>query len=98
MTRNILRILAGLLAIIAVMGWLVTGANTGWTKTSVPVKHTDEITGITVDEYQKRFVPGLEILGVGLILAVALAGCSFLFGVKKSKEHIIATTNQQSSS
>ena len=83
MISKILRILAAVLAIVAITGWLVTGANTGWTKTSVPVKRTDEITGITVDEYQKRFVPGLEILGVGLVLAACLAGGSFLFRATK---------------
>ena len=83
MIRKMLQILAALLAVVVIAGWLVAGANKGWTKTSVPVQRTDEITGITVDEYQKRFVPGLEILGAGLFLAAVLAGGSFLFGAKK---------------
>ena len=85
MTKTILRILAVVLALGALGGWLGTGANRGWTKTSVPVKHTDEITGISVDEYQKRFVPGVDLLGVGLLGAGVLAGASFLFRKKQTQ-------------
>ena len=67
-----------LLFLAALGSWLATGANRGWTKTSVPVKRTDEVTGITVDDYQKRFVPGIDFLGAALVGSGILAGASFL--------------------
>ncbi len=75
--RTALRLFAVVLAIAALACWAALGANRGWTKTSVPVKHTDEITGITVDQYQKRFVPGVDLLGAALLGAGFLAGVSF---------------------
>ncbi len=44
--RSLVRILAVIVALAAVAFWAATGANRGWTKTSVPVKKLDEITGI----------------------------------------------------
>ena len=60
MAKRSLRILAATLILAALGLWLARGANRGWTKTSVPVKRTDEITGIAVDDYKKSFVPGLD--------------------------------------
>ena len=85
MSKKVLRILAALLAVAALGIWAATGANRGWTKTSIPVKHTDEITGITVDEYQKHFVPGVDFLGAALLGSAILAGASFLFRKKQPK-------------
>jgi len=79
MSKQVLRAIAVILALAAMATWLATGANRGWTKTSVPVKRTDEVTGITVDDYQKRFVPGVDFLGAALLGAGILAGASFLF-------------------
>ena len=79
MTKQVLRIVAAMLIVAAFGSWLATGANRGWTKTSVPVKRTDEITGITVDDYQKRFVPGLDLLGAALLGSAVIFGASFLF-------------------
>lgn len=79
MIRLLLRFLALVLAVAALGSWLATGANRGWTKTSVPVRQTDDVTGITVDVYQKRFVPGVELLGAALVGSAALYGASFLF-------------------
>jgi hypothetical protein len=41
-----LRILALVLALAAAGTWLATGGNRGWTKTSVPVRTVDEVTGL----------------------------------------------------
>lgn len=60
--------------------WLATGANRGWTKTSVAVERTDEVTGIVYREYEKRFSPGVEFLGAGLGGAVLLAGAARFVG------------------
>ena len=85
MGKNILRAAAVILILTSAGIWLVTGANRGWTKTSVPVKRTDEVTGITVDDYQKRFVPGVDFLGASLLASGLLAGASFLFRTKQTK-------------
>jgi hypothetical protein len=79
MSKTVLRTIAAILIVVAAGLWLATGANRGWTKTSVPVKRTDQVTGITVDDYQKRFVPGLDFLGASLLGSGILAGASFLF-------------------
>ena len=72
-----------LVLVAATVLWAATGANRGWTKTSVPVKRTDEVTGITVDDYQRRFVPGLDFLGAALLGSGILAGASFLIRTKQ---------------
>jgi len=74
-----LRILALLLVLAAAGTWLAAGSNRGWTKTSVPVKTVDEVTGLEAIHYQRRFVPGLDFLGAALLGASLLAGSSFLF-------------------
>jgi hypothetical protein len=80
-----------ILAVILVLGaaafWLAAGANRGWTKTSVPVKTTDAVTGLEGVDYRKHFVPGLDFLGAALLGGGVLAGVSLVF----RKE-----TNQQS--
>jgi len=79
MTRSVFRTLA-LLVFLAALGlWLATGAHWGWTKTKVPVKRTDEVTGITVDDYRKGFVAGVDFLGAAWLGSGILAGASFLF-------------------
>jgi hypothetical protein len=84
------RLFALFLFMAAMVLWLAAGANRGWTKTTVPVKRTDEITGITVDDYQKRFVPGVDFLGAALLGSAILAGASFL--IRKSQTQ---TSNQE---
>jgi len=71
-----LAVLAALLAVVTVTVWVTTGASRGFTKTSVAVEKTDEITGLTYREYERRFVAGVELLGLGLVLSAALFGVS----------------------
>ena len=78
MSKKVLRTFALLLLAAALVWWLAAGANRDWTKTSVPVKRVDDVTGITVDDYQKRFVPGVDFLGAALLGSVILTGASFL--------------------
>jgi thymidine phosphorylase len=85
MSKTLLRAVAAILILAAAGFWLAAGANRGWTKTSVPIKRTDEVTGITVDVYQKRFVPGVDFLGAALLGSGILAGASFLFHKKQTK-------------
>ena len=83
--KKILRRLALLIFVGALLTWLATGANRGWTKTSEPVKTMDEVTGIEGITYQKRFAPGLDFLGAGLLGAGVLTGVSFLFRKNNNK-------------
>jgi hypothetical protein len=83
MRKSTLCALAAILILAAAGIWLAAGANRGWSKTSVPVKRTDEVTGITVDDYQKRFVPGIDFLGAALLGSGILAGASLLFRTKQ---------------
>ena len=82
--KRILQSLSVLIVLAAAATWLVTGANRGWTKTSVPVKTLDEVTGIEGITYQKKFLPGVDFLGAAFGGAVALAGASLFF--RKSKQ------------
>lgn len=70
-------------ALIAVFGalafWTATGASRGWSKTSVPTKTVDEVTGIEAINYENRFVPGVDFLAAALLGAGILTGVSFLF-------------------
>lgn len=77
--KKLLRLLAVAVFLGALLTWLAAGANRGWTKTSVPVKAVDEVTGIEGITYEKRFAPGLDFLGAGLLGVVVLTGISFLF-------------------
>ena len=60
--------------------WLLQGANTGWSRTSFPVEKTDEVTGLTYREYERRFQPGVDFLAVGLFMAAGLGGVSWFAG------------------
>ncbi len=81
-----LRTLALFLALTASAAWLGTGAHRGWTKTRVPVKMVDEVTGIEGIEYQSRFVPGVDFLGASWLGAGLLAAASLLFRKPKNLE------------
>jgi hypothetical protein len=84
--RKILRVLALLVILVAVATWAATGANRGWTKTSVPVKTLDEVTGIEGITYQPKFLPGVDFLGAAFGAAVVLAGASFFFRKPKTNQ------------
>jgi len=76
-------IILSLAVVLAAVGtWLVTGANRGWTKTSVMVKTLDPVTGIEGITYQDKFLPGVDFLGAAAGIAAALAGGSLLFRSK----------------
>lgn len=87
--KKILQILALVVLLAAGVTWLATGANRGWTKTSVPVTTLDAVTGIEGITYQPKFLPGVDFLGAAFVVAAALAGTSFLFRNKNK------TTNQK---
>jgi hypothetical protein len=82
--KRILRLLALLTVLAAAIVWTATGANRGWTKTSVPIKTLDPVTGIEGITYQKKFLPGVDFLGAAFGGAAFLAGASFLFRKPKT--------------
>jgi len=71
-----------MLAAGSIIFWAAAGANRGWTKTSVPRKMVDEVTGIEGVSYEKHFVPGVDFLGAALLGAGVLTGASFFFRTK----------------
>jgi len=74
--KKLLCVAAAVVALAASVLWLATGANRGWTKTSVVRLHVDEVTGIEGRTYEKQFIPGVDFLGVSWLGAAALAGAS----------------------
>lgn len=69
----------------ALVCWLGTGANRGWTQTSVVVKQPDPVTGLDrIVGFEPRFLPGVDFLGVAALSAGFLAGASFLFRPKRA--------------
>ncbi len=80
--RSILRRLAAGLAAVTLIVWLAGGAHRGWTKTSVPVEKTDEVTGLTYREYEPRFQPGVDLLAAGLAIAAVLGLATWVVGRK----------------
>ena len=77
--KKILQLLAVVMLLAAGTAWLATGANRGWTKTSVMVKTLDPVTGIEGITYEKKFLPGVDFLGAAWGGAAVLAGASFFF-------------------
>lgn len=77
--RSILKTTAVILLLASLTGWIVTGANRGWTKTTVERRILDEVTGQEEIRYDKAFLPGVDLLGPALLISVSLFGFSFLF-------------------
>ena len=77
--RRTLRVLGLVLAVACVAAWVFLGANRGWTKTTRTQMEKDPVTEIEFPKTEKHFSPGVELLGVGLLISAALAGSSFLF-------------------
>jgi hypothetical protein len=92
--RHLLQSLALVVVLAAALTWLATGANRGWTKTSVPVKTLDTVTGIEGISYQQKFLPGVDFLAAAWAAAAALGGVSLLFK-KTNKNNADKITNNQ---
>jgi len=82
--RTILRLAALFVALVTLVLWLFGGPNTGWTKTSVQVKTVDPVTDQDIITWEKRFLPGVDFLGSGLLAGALLFSISFLFHRKTS--------------
>jgi hypothetical protein len=91
--KRILRLLALLVALGALITWAATGANRGWTKTSLVTHQTDPVTGIVYPVSTSKFLPGVDFLGAAAVAVVILTGTSFLFRSKKPANTTNATNN-----
>lgn len=76
--RTILRVLAAIILLGTATWWWQAGCNKGWTKNSVDVWKYDEITEISYPEHVDRFVPGIDFLAAGSLVAIMLAGASLI--------------------
>jgi hypothetical protein len=81
--RKMIQVFALLLAVVVVCIWLLSGRNTGWTKNKVFEPVHDPVTGIDGSVEVKKFIPGIDFLGIGLGLAALQFGSSFI--VRKDK-------------
>ena len=75
---------AALLAFLCVAGWIVLGANRGWTRTTQTRMELDPVTEIEFPVVEKRFSPGVELLAAGLSISAALAGVSLFVRTKQN--------------
>ncbi len=82
--RILFRMLAGFFAIFAFAYWAAAGWNKGWTKTQIPVKQLDEVTGIEFVIYKDHFSPGVELFGLALLFCLALFAITFIRRKPKS--------------
>jgi hypothetical protein len=83
--RRILQITALVIALSGAAYWTATGANRGWTKTTVPVKTVDPVTGLDGIEYRKQFIPGVDFLAVVELGAAFLVGASLFIRKTSTK-------------
>ena len=88
--KRSLRLIAALLMAGAVVFWAAAGANRGWTKTQIPIKTMDPVTGLEGIQWQAKFVPGVDFLGAALLESGILAAISF-FTSRKPKQPPIET-------
>lgn len=58
--------------------WAAKGYHRGWSQHQVPVKQVDPITELEYVTYEKRFVPGIDYLGAGLLAGAVVFGATFL--------------------
>ena len=83
--RTKLRWAALVIVLVTAALWFFGGPNLGWTKNSVMHEEKDPVTGLEGPVYEKRWVPGVDFLAMGLVAAGLVAGGSFLFRQKSNK-------------
>ena len=84
MLRHGLRLLAAVLFLGTLLWWIQAGRNPGWTKNQVAVPRFDEVAEISYMEYEKRFVPGVDLLAASSGIALVLGVLGFLPRRKKT--------------
>jgi hypothetical protein len=85
--RTILRLSALAVVVMSLALWFFSGPNLGWTKTSVPIAQKEPTTGQDNQIGEKRFLPGVDFLGLGLIAAGILFGSSCFFRPQAPSEN-----------
>lgn len=78
-----LRVVGLVIALGTLVFWASSGAHRGWSKDRVAIEKTDEVTGLEYREFEERFVPGIDVLAIGLAAGLGLAAVSFLFRNQK---------------
>jgi hypothetical protein len=73
--RKFLRIASLAMVVLSLLAWISLGTNLGWTKTSVTRWEKDPVTDLDGPIIEKRFVPGVDLLGA------VCAGAGVIFGV-----------------
>ena len=91
--RGILRICAIGLAVFSLLSWLLLGANRGWTKTTRTRWQKDPVTEIEGPLIEKGFLPGVDLLAVGLSGALMLFVVSLLVTKNKTKSNRINSSS-----
>lgn len=86
MIRRFLRFTGLAVAAFVVVFWLLSGADRGWTKTSVATRQIDEVTGLEYPVIENRFVPGIEFLALGTLAGLALSASTF-FPISTNKKN-----------
>jgi hypothetical protein len=82
--RRILRIIAAVLLLGAVVFWAATGANRGVTQNQVEIKIVDPVTGLDTIQWKDQFLPGVDFLVAAGLAALVLVSVSFFFRNKKT--------------
>jgi hypothetical protein len=85
-----LNTLACLIALATLAVWVATGAHRGWTQTTVTVMETDEVTGLQYPVPHKKFVMGVELLGLGLAAAATMSGIALFVKSKPKPERDVS--------
>jgi hypothetical protein len=76
--RILLRGAGAFFVLYVICVWAAKGYNRGWTQDQIPVKHIDQVTEIEYIKYEKRFVPGLDVLAAGVTTGLVLFSVTFL--------------------
>jgi hypothetical protein len=74
--RLFLRLAAMAVAFVSLVFWLFGGPNLGWTRNRVPIQKTDPVTGQQYQEWESRFIPGVDFVGGAFLLAGVALGAS----------------------
>jgi hypothetical protein len=77
--RTILRLSALTVVVLSLALWFFGGPNLGRTKGAVSVAREDPVTGQRVQVRERRFLPGVDFLGISLAAAALLFGGSWAF-------------------
>jgi hypothetical protein len=89
--RKAARILSLLILLTTVLSWLFRGAHTGWSQSYTTRMEIDPITEIEYPVKTEEFVPGVDFLGLSILVSLGFFGLSFLL---RRKPQIQSKTTQ----